>query len=91
MYEKIIIKRMFKDKSDISRWNYKRAFKAFLKELRDLESFTSLSRLFHSLTALYENVRWPVDVLNLGINATRTTFKPNSVSRTKCCNVKSKL
>ena len=25
MYEKIIIKRMFKDKSDISRWNYKRA------------------------------------------------------------------
>lgn len=35
----------FKDKSDISRWNYKRAFKAFLKELRDLESFTSLSRL----------------------------------------------
>ena len=24
-------------------------------------------------------------------NATRTTFKPNSVSRTKCCNVKSKL
>ena len=37
MYEKIIIKRMFKDKSDISRWNYKRAFKAFLKELRDLD------------------------------------------------------
>ena len=35
MYEKNIIKRMFKDKSDISRWIYKRAFKAFLKELRD--------------------------------------------------------
>ena len=67
MYEKIIIKRIFKDKSDILRWNYKRSFKAFLKELRDLESFTSLSKLFHSLTALYENVRWPVDVLNLGI------------------------
>ena len=59
--KKIIIKRMFKDKSDISRWNYKRAFKAFLKELRDLESFTSLSRLFHSLTALYENVRLALD------------------------------
>ena len=65
--KKIIIKRIFKDKSDILRWNYKRSFKAFLKELRDLESFTSLSKLFHSLTALYENVRWPVDVLNLGI------------------------
>ena len=64
--KKIIIKRIFKDKSDILRWNYKRSFKAFLKELRDLESFTSLSKLFHSLTALYENVRWPVDVLNLG-------------------------
>ena len=75
MYEKIIIKRMFKDKSDISRWNYKRAFKAFLKELRDLESFTSLSRLFHSLTALYENVRWPVDVLNLGITCSVLTYK----------------
>ena len=65
--KKIIIKRIFKDKSDILRWNYKRSFKAFLKELRDLESFTSLSKLFHSLTALYENVRWPVDVLNLSI------------------------
>ena len=39
--KKIIIKRIFKDKSDILRWNYKRSFKAFLKELRDLESFTS--------------------------------------------------
>ena len=28
---------------------------------------------------------------NVVFNATRTTFKPNSVSRTKCCNVKSKL
>ena len=45
--KKIIIKRIFKDKSDILRWNYKRSFKAFLKELRDLESFTSLSFQIH--------------------------------------------
>ena len=60
-----------------------------------------------TLVSVYFCIRWrhsirtslfPREIFQNGgeqkrcvFNATRTTFKPNSVSRTKCCNVKSKL